>query len=258
MVWIDLPCRVHLTKEGFTLTLAEKFQSIIILAAVFAGISLGSVPEIAQNAGHFILPLLMVMPTGVFLHIPLHRFRDVIQYRGVAGASLMINFVWTPLLAWLLGWLFLGNHPALWVGFLMLMVTPCTDWYLVFTGIAKGNLALSTALLPVNLVLQLVLLPVYILLLAGTVFTLDWVFIVRGAVFVLVLPFLAAFVLRFIIVSCKSDDWLETIFLPEIQPALPDKWAKNHNTDAACISCNKSFLFGMTKGGIYCVAQKKE
>jgi ACR3 family arsenite efflux pump ArsB len=89
----------------------------------------------------------------------------------------------------------------------------------VFTGIAKGNLALSTALLPVNLVLQLILLPVYILLLAGTVFTLDWVFIVRGACFVLILPFLAAFVLRFIIVSCKSDDWLETRFLPKIRPA---------------------------------------
>jgi ACR3 family arsenite efflux pump ArsB len=42
---------------------------------------------------------------------------------------------------------------ALWVGFLMLMVTPCTDWYLVFTAVAKGNLALSTALLPVPLVL---------------------------------------------------------------------------------------------------------
>jgi hypothetical protein len=30
----------------------------------------------------------------------------------------------------------------------MLMVTPCTDWYLIFTGIAKGNVALSTAILP--------------------------------------------------------------------------------------------------------------
>lgn len=137
------------------MTLVEKFQSILILAAVFAGIALGSVPVIAQNAGHFILPLLMVMLTGVFLHIPVHRFRDVFQYRGVAGASLVINFVWIPLLAWVLEWLFLDSHPALWVGFLMLMVTPCTDWYLVFTGIAKGNLALSTALLPVNLVLQL-------------------------------------------------------------------------------------------------------
>ncbi len=167
------------------MTLAEKFQSIIILAAVFAGIAMGRVPEITQIAAHFILPLLMIMLTGVFLHIPLHGFADMLQYRGVAGASLVINFVWTPLLAWVLGWVFLGCHPALWVGFLMLMVTPCTDWYLVFTGIAKGNLALSTALLPVNLVLQMLLLPVYILWLAGTVFSLNWVFIVQGAVFVL-------------------------------------------------------------------------
>ena len=202
-----------------SVTLAEKFQSIIILAAVFAGIALGRVPEIAQIAGHFILPLLMIMLTGVFLHIPLQGFADVLQYRDVAGASLVINFVWTPLLAWGLGWVFLNGHPALWVGFLMLMVTPCTDWYLVFTGIAKGNLALSTALLPVNLVLQLVLLPVYILWLAGTVFSLDWVFIVRSAVFVLILPFLTALVLRFILVSLKTEDWLETRFLPLIQPA---------------------------------------
>lgn len=47
------------------MTLAEKFQSIIILAAVFAGITLGSVPEIARDASHFILPLLMMMLTGV-------------------------------------------------------------------------------------------------------------------------------------------------------------------------------------------------
>jgi ACR3 family arsenite efflux pump ArsB len=202
-----------------SVTLVEKFQTILILAAVFAGIALGRVPEIARIAGHLILPLLMVMLTGVFLHIPLHRFKDVFQYRGVAAASLVINFVWTPLLAWGLGWVFLGNHPALWVGFLMLMVTPCTDWYLVFTGIAKGNIALSTALLPVNLVLQLILLPVYILLLAGTVFTLDWAFIVRGAVLVLILPFLAATILRFVLVFWKTETWLHTRLLPGIEPA---------------------------------------
>ena len=33
---------------------------------------------------------------------------------GVATVvHLLINFVWTPLLAWM----FLGNHPARWVGF---------------------------------------------------------------------------------------------------------------------------------------------
>jgi ACR3 family arsenite transporter len=65
---------------------------------------------------------------------------------AVALASLSINFLWTPIFAWGLGAVFLSDLPDLWVGLLMLMVTPCTDWYLVFTGIAGGNVVLATAL----------------------------------------------------------------------------------------------------------------
>lgn len=198
--------------------LIEKFQTLVILASVFIGLSLGNVSGIAQHAGHFILPFLMLMLIGVFLHVPLQGFADAFRYRNIAVASLIINFAWTPLLAWLLGWLFLSDHPALWVGFLMLMVTPCTDWYLVFTGIAKGNLRLSTALLPVNLVLQLLLLPVYLLLLVGAVFPLDWSLIIESVVLVLLLPFLVANGLRYFILRYKTDSWLEQTLLPFVQP----------------------------------------
>lgn len=50
----------------------------------------------------------------------------------------------------------------------MLLVTPCTDWYLVFIGTARGNVALAASLLPVNLVLQLLLLPVFVTVFTGT------------------------------------------------------------------------------------------
>ena len=30
------------------------------------------------------------------------------------------------------GAIFLSDHPALWIGFIMLMVTPCTDWYRIY------------------------------------------------------------------------------------------------------------------------------
>jgi 2,4-dienoyl-CoA reductase-like NADH-dependent reductase (Old Yellow Enzyme family) len=41
------------------------------------------------------------------------------------------------------------------------------------------------------------------------------------------------------------------------EPDLPLKWM-NHETDKAqCISCNKCFMPGMTRGGIYCVVRKK-
>lgn len=210
---------INLEDTGRLVTLVEKAQSFIILAAVIVGIALGHVPVVAQNAAGFILPLLMLMLTGVFLHIPLNDFKNVFQFRRVAIASLVINFVWTPLFAWLLGWLFLSDQPALWVGFLMLMVTPCTDWYLVFTGISKGNLPLSTALLPVNLVLQLLFLPVYLLVLAGAVFPLDWGLILESIGLVLLLPFFAATALRYLIVRYRSDYWLEQRALPLVQTA---------------------------------------
>ncbi|MCS6846258.1 MAG: arsenic resistance protein [Anaerolineae bacterium] len=197
--------------------LIEKLQSPIILAAVFVGLALGGIPGLAEPAGRLILPLLMLMLTGAFLHVPLRRFGDVLNHRRVAFASLAVNFVWTPLLAWLLGWLFLRDAPALWIGLIMLLVTPCTDWYLVFTGIARGNLALSTALLPVNLTLQLVLLPVYLLLLAGTVISLDAWRIVESVALVLLLPLSAAIALRAVAVRVRGEGWLAGKVLPVVQ-----------------------------------------
>ncbi len=201
--------------------LVEKAQSFMILAAAFVGLALGHVPVVAQNAVSCILPLLMLMLTAVFLHVPLHDFKNAFQFRRVALASLVINFAWTPLFAWLLGWLFLSDQPALWVGFLMLMVTPCTDWYLVFTGISKGNVLLSTALLPVNLVLQLLLLPVFLLVLAGAVFPLDWGLILESIGLVLLLPFFVANALRYLVARYRSDSWLEERVLPLVQSAQP-------------------------------------
>lgn len=197
--------------------LIEKLQSVVILAAVFVGLALGGVPGVAEPAGRLILPLLMLMLTGAFLHIPLRRFGDVLHHRRVAFISLAVNFIWTPLLAWLLGWLFLRDAPALWIGLIMLLVTPCTDWYLVFTGIARGNLALSTALLPVNLILQLLLLPIYLLLLAGAVVSLDAWRIVESVALVLLLPLGAAITLRAVAARLRGEIWLVGRALPVVQ-----------------------------------------
>ncbi|HIH69628.1 hypothetical protein [Methermicoccus shengliensis] len=37
---------------------------------------------------------------------------------------------------------------AKWLGLIMLLVTPCTDWYLVFTGVARGDVPFCLTLLP--------------------------------------------------------------------------------------------------------------
>jgi ACR3 family arsenite efflux pump ArsB len=79
----------------------------------------------------------------------------------------------------------------------MLMVTPCTDWYLIFTGIAKGNTSLAAAVLPVNLIVQLILLPVYLLLFFGRTGSVDPAIFWESILLVLLFPFLLAQLIKF-------------------------------------------------------------
>lgn len=97
------------------------------------------------------------------------------------------------------GLAFLAELPALWIGFIMLLVTPCTDWYLLFTRAARGNMALSTSILPLNLILQVLLLPVYLLLFAGTFETISRAVLLESIFYVLFLPFGTALATRFLL-----------------------------------------------------------
>jgi len=90
------------------------------------------------------------------------------------------------------------------MGFVMLMVTPCTDWYLVFTSVAKGNVPLSTAILPTNLILQVLLLPVYLLLFFGKSGNVDLGTLAESIIIVLVIPFTLAVLAKTIVKSRKS------------------------------------------------------
>ncbi|MGD6774241.1 arsenic resistance protein [Sutcliffiella horikoshii] len=175
------------------MNLFEKLYTLIIFIAVIIGIGIGQVELIRNNAESFIVPLLVAMLYITFLQIPIEEIKKAFKNIKFTYTSVTINFVWTPILAWLLAMVFLGDNPALYIGFIMLMVTPCTDWYLIFTGIAKGNVALSTAILPLNLILQVILLPVYLLIFGGKTGVIELSFLVESILIVLFIPLVLAF-----------------------------------------------------------------
>lgn len=177
----------------------EKFQTLIILAAVGLGLVIGQSSVISAIAELLIVPFLFLMLYGLFLTIPLQQLKTAFIHLRFFSTSTIINFIWTPLLAYSLGALFLADQPALWIGFIMLMVTPCTDWYLMFTNISKGNVALSTSILPINLLLQVILLPLYLLLFTGTIQPIPLATLVESILIVLLLPFLLAHSTRFLL-----------------------------------------------------------
>jgi len=186
--------------------LIEKLQPILIFLAIAAGLCLGQNVWLAKHSVALIVPCLMMLLFGVFFNLPLRQLGKDLQNYRVLALSLGMNFLWTPIFAWGLGAVFLRDTPDLWIGLIMLMVTPCTDWYLVFTGIAKGNVGLATALLPWNLLLQMLLLPVYLLVFTRLLIQIDVTLLLQSIGLVLLTPMVLAFMAKGV-VSRLREPW---------------------------------------------------
>ncbi|HUF92849.1 MAG TPA: bile acid:sodium symporter, partial [Candidatus Limnocylindria bacterium] len=85
------------------------------------------------------------------------------------AALLVGNFVLVPLAVWGLS-RFLPRDPAILLGTLMVLLVPCTDWFITFAQLGRGDARLAIAATPINLLAQIVLLPAYLWLFAGDAF----------------------------------------------------------------------------------------
>ena len=189
----------------------NKFQSLVILGMVFIGIILGQINFIQVYSEYIIMPSLMIMLFLVFIQIPLKDITKSFKDIKFTLTSVCINFIWTPILIFILGKVFLKDNPSLLIGFVMLMVTPCTDWYLIFTGIAKGNVALWASILPLNFILQLLLLPVYIFLIAGSSVKIDFINLTESMIISLFIPPILATLFRKFIIKIKGINYLNEV-----------------------------------------------
>lgn len=93
------------------------------------------------------------------------RFGALVQAAGrirFIAIALFTNFVLIPLLGYGVASVMMAGQPLVMLGLLIYFVAPCTDWFLAFTRMSGGNVALGTALIPLNMGLQLLLYPLYL------------------------------------------------------------------------------------------------
>lgn len=156
----------------------------VLLAAAFGLL----VPSSANGLGMLVTPAIAVLMYAMFLQIPFLDLRQGLGNKRFLSALLLANFILVPLLVWGLtrG---LVERPALLVGVLLVLLTPCIDYVVVFTHIGKGDSRLMLAATPVLLLLQLALLPVYLGLMLGA----------QSDVVVAAGPFVEAFVLLIVL-----------------------------------------------------------
>lgn len=106
--------------EVAQLTWAERLQGFLVAGAALLGLSLGSVDQISGLGEHIVLPALLVMLAAFVVQVDVGSVGGVSRARRLVGASLVMNYLFTPLVAWALGAGLLGAQPDLRIGLLLL------------------------------------------------------------------------------------------------------------------------------------------
>ncbi len=146
----------------------DRRQVPLYVAAIILGGLVGSLaPAVAPALTVAINPVLALLLFATFLGVPLievgRSFRDI----RFLGTVLAVNFVIVPLVVLGLS-RFVADDRGLLLGVLLVLLTPCIDYVIVFTGLAGGAKARLLAAAPLLMLLQIVLLPLYLLLFAGS------------------------------------------------------------------------------------------
>jgi arsenite transporter len=157
----------------------ERHQVWIYLAAILVGLGLGSqAPARAGDLEALVWPVLGLLLFATFTQVPLIHIADAVSDLRFIAAVLIGNFVLVPPLVLGLVQL-LPDEPALRLGVMLVLLVPCTDWFITFTHLGRGDTRRAIAVTPVNLLAQILLLPIYL-----------WIFMGRDLVVVLELGWL--------------------------------------------------------------------
>lgn len=181
---------------------------ITIIIAVFIGVNIQNIESLIDW-----LPIILaILMYSMFLQIPFNQLKQSFTNRRFMIALMISNYIVVPSLVALLI-LFLPADSAIIFGVLLVLLTPCIDYVIVFTQIGNGDAKLMLASTPLLFITQLLLLPIYIWLFMGKNFlsTLSITPFVESFLYLIILPFIFALVVQNLFTKSSTIDTIHQI-----------------------------------------------
>ncbi|MBB1018021.1 arsenic resistance protein [Dietzia sp. DQ11-71] len=178
----------------------ERHQVSLYLAGLVLGGLVGLLaPAVAGPAELAIQPVLALLLYATFLGIPFARIGGAFRDGRFLGTILAVNFLLVPPIVWLLTRI-VAHDRVLLVGVLFVLLTPCIDYVLVFSGLAGADVHRLLAATPLLMLAQMALLPLYLWLFVGSGFVdaVEFDPFVRAFVLLIALPLAAAALTQFV------------------------------------------------------------
>ncbi|WP_345474506.1 bile acid:sodium symporter [Glutamicibacter ectropisis] len=208
----------------------DKHQIMLYLLAIVAGCLTGIyIPSNSDGLSAWINPFLCLLLYVTFLSMPLTQLVNGWRDFKFMSALLVINFIVVPTIVFILTRFVQGNKPVL-IGVALVLLAPCVDYVIVFSGLAGGASRKLLATTPLLLLAQMALIPLYLIFIVGksslTLFTPG--------------PFIEALILLILL----------PLLLALTTQALSRKWTPvTHFAKTA-----DSFMVPAMMGTLYCVS----
>lgn len=152
--------------------------------------ALGFVAGLATDVGRlarFVLPVAMLMIYPTMIGFGIGEVVNLSHTR-ILAASLLVNFVFVPVLAYGLGVVLLAARPEMFAGLAIASLLPTSNMTIAFTMLGKGNVPAAVNLTVISLILGALLSPWYLLVMVGQSVPLDVGAIFQTIFLVIVVP----------------------------------------------------------------------
>lgn len=197
--------------------LFERAMLYLIAAAIVLGIMFGlSAPHLTTGLKIYINFTLFLMLYPMMVGTRIDEIVQAAKNLPAVSWSVVFNFVVSPLIGFVLAVTLLKGSPSLAAGLLLLSAAPCAGMVVSWTGLAKGNVPLSLVIVALSLTISIVTIPLTMLILGGSLITVDAASIFKGTLFVILIPLLAGDITRRIIIAVKGKTGFQSV-----RPILP-------------------------------------
>lgn len=188
---------------------------LVIITAIFTGYYF---PDQIVVLKQLILPTMILMLIPMMMGVVIEELKLVFKDKKILAIAVLMNFVISPLLAYLWAKLFFsGLDPKFIVGWILKLTMPCSAMMVAWTGMAKGKTETALVIQVFSFVLAILFVPFWMTALAHSYVAIDVWFIIKKILWIIVLPMIIGISLREILVGKIGQN----DFNKEIKPFLP-------------------------------------
>ena len=116
----------------------------LLLLAIAIGSMVGILsPTVGSQVANFTDPTILILVTLLLIEVPIKGFLKGLSSIKFISIAWVANFILIPSIGSVVASLFLSGQSLFYTGLVIYFMAPCTDWYLGFTKMAKGNVELG-------------------------------------------------------------------------------------------------------------------